>query len=311
VPGMLAVSGTTDTPFPTTCCSNSVSFERNGEVVRRTPWVRRMRSNFLEVMGVPLLQGRMLSESDAANPPVPVVVSKSLAEMNWPGESALGRQMSWNHRNDLIVVGVVGDIRHRSLHGDGEPTLYVPVAYSPLERMSIVFPTAGGSHAALEDVQAAIRSVSPDIPIGDPNTLVNLIRETEADGWFRAILIWIFAGAATVLASVGIFGVTAQVVLARAREIGIRTALGAQVPGLVRLVVRDGLRSVAVGTLVGLGTAWWVTRLIGHLLYGIDARDPLTYGGVAVLAFMVFVVAAYIPARRVSRIEPMVVMSQE
>ncbi len=141
--------------------------------------------------------------------------------------------------------------------------------------------------------------------------MTDLMRSSEADDRFRALLMSTFAVLATLLAAVGIFGVTVRAVAARSREIGIRTALGARADGLIRLVVRDGLVSALAGTAAGLVGAYWAASLIGHLLYGIDSRDPRTYIAVAALSLAVCLFAAYVPARRVTSISPIEVIVNE
>ncbi len=141
--------------------------------------------------------------------------------------------------------------------------------------------------------------------------MTDLIQSSEADDRFRAHLMWTLAVFATLLAAVGIFGVTARAVAARSREIGIRTALGAHAHGLIKLVLRDGLVSALVGTAGGLVGAYWLATLIGSLLYDIDSRDPRTFAAAAALSIGICLLASYLPARRVTRISPMHVIVDE
>ena len=209
---------------------------------------------------------------------------------------------------DFTVVGVVGDVRQKALGSPVEPTFYVSTGQMSRRSMQLVIRTSGEPGVLLPALHEAIWALEPDVPISAPAAMTDLMRFSEADDRFRALLMWVFATVATLLASVGIFGVTARAVAARSREIGIRTALGARGDGLIRLVLRDGLVSALVGTAIGLVGAYWIASVIGHLLYGIDSRDPRTFGAVAALSIAVCLVAAYLPARRVTAISPMEVI---
>ncbi len=177
--------------------------------------------------------------------------------------------------------------------------------------MQLVIRTSGDPGALLPALHEAIWALDPDVPITAPAAMTDLMRSSEADDRFRALLMWTFAMLATLLAAVGIFSVTARAVAARSREIGIRTALGARADGLIRLVLRDGLVSALAGTAAGLLGSYWAASLIGHLLYGVDSRDPRTFVAVAVLSIAVCLFAAYVPARRVTAISPMQVITDD
>ncbi len=310
VPGVEGVSATSVLPFPGGTNSHSFMYERGGEEHHSTQWARWVHPSYFETLGIPLLRGRLLSEADVADAPGAMLVSESLAEQNWPGESPLGARIRYFER-DWSVVGVVGDVRQKALGSPVEPTFYVSTGQMSRRSLDLVVRTAGDAGAALPVLHEAIWSFDSDIPISASAAMTDLMRTSEADDRFRALLMWTFAVLATLLASVGVFGVTARAVAARSREIGIRTALGARADGLIRLVLRDGLVSALVGTALGLVGAYWTASVIGHLLYGIGGRDPLTFVGVAALTIAVCLLAAYVPARRVTAISPMDVLADE
>lgn len=187
--------------------------------------------------------------------------------------------------------------------------MYRTTAQASSRRLHLVARVVGDPAAAIPETQQAIRALDPDTPLTDAGTMSTLMRESEADDRFRAILMRTFAALAALLASFEVFGVTARAVSARAREIGIRTALGARTNGLIVLVLRDGLISATVG--IGLIGATWTAGAIRHLLHDLDARDPLTYAVVVVFAVAFCLVAAYLPARRVTSITPMEVMADD
>jgi predicted permease len=313
VPGAKVVSATNQLPFPGGRFSNAFGFRRDGAPVTSTFWNRSVLPNYHETLGIPLLQGRLLCEADGPGAPDVIVVSRSLAQRNWPGESPLGKRV-WQGGSEgrqWTVVGVVGDVRHKTLAAPAEPTLYRTTAQSPSRRLYLVARTVGDPAATIRALQAAIWALDSDTPIADAATMTALIRDSERDDRFRAVLMWVFAGVGALLASVGIFGVTARTVSGRAREMAIRMALGAPANGLVGLVLEDGLVSATVGTGLGLIGATWTAGLIRHFLYEIDARDPVTYAGAVALAFTMCLVAAYLPARRITRIEPAALFADE
>jgi hypothetical protein len=243
-----------------------------------------------------------------------MLVSESLAEQNWPMESPLGAQVRASG-DSWTIVGVVGDVRQEALGIEVQPTFYVPVVQAMARTtdldLTMVIDMSADPVGTFAAVREAIWSVNPDIVLHEENTMAGLIRTAEADERFRALLVWTFAMIAGVLAAVGIFGVTARAVSARAREMGIRSALGADGRGLIRLVLEEGLLSAALGLVFGLVVATWAVSLIAHLLFEIHARDPLTFVGAAVLAITVCALAAYLPARRVTKIDPMRVLAEE
>ena len=310
VPGVEGVSATSALPFPGGTNSHSFMYDLGGEEHHSVQWARWVHPSYFKMLGIPLLRGRLLSEGDVVDAPGAMLVSESLAEQNWPGESPLGARIRYSGKG-WSVVGVVGDVRQKALGSPVEPTFYVSTGQMSRSSMDLVVRTAGDTGAALPALHEAIWAFDPDIPISAPAAMTELMRRSEADDRFRALLMWTFAVLATLLASVGVFGVTARAVAARSREIGIRTALGAGADGLIRLVLRDGLISALVGTALGLVGAYWTASVIGHLLYGIGGRDPLTFVGVAALAIAVCLMAGYLPARRVTRISPMEVLADE
>jgi len=266
-------------------------------------------------MGIPLLSGRLLSDVDDRDAPGAMLVSEALAERNWPNESPLGVRVSVNGRSDWTIVGIVGDVRQEALGIEVQPTFYAPVAQAMARTtdldLTMVLDLSSDPVATLAAVRDAIWSVNPRIVLHEENTMVGLIRVAEADERFRALLIWTFATIASILAAVGIFGVTARAVSARAREMGIRSALGADAMGLIRLVLKDSLLGAALGLVAGLLVASWVAHLIAHLLYEIETSDLWTYLGAAVLSVTVSALAAYLPARRVTKIDPLKVLVEE
>jgi PAS domain S-box-containing protein len=263
LPGVTAVSLTSELPFPGGKGSRSFALEPDGPMSQTAMWHRSVLPDYHAMMGIPLLAGRMLSPADGPGAPDVIVVSESFAEQVWPGESPLGKQI---YRTGPIggwtVVGVVGDVRHRTLGAPVEPTIYRTVLQAPARRLYLVARTAADPSGVLFALQRAIWSLDPGTPITELGEMKSSMRNSEAGDRFRAILMWTFAGLAGVLAAVGIFGVTARAVAGRAREIGLRSALGAQRSSIIALVLRESMAGAAFGLVIGLVGAFWTSRLI-------------------------------------------------
>jgi putative ABC transport system permease protein len=310
VAGVSRVSGIQALPFPGGMNSQTIQIARNGERAWVAGWARFVLPSYHETMGIPLLAGRLLSDTDAADAPRAMLVSESLAELYWPGESPVDVRVSYNGEA-WTVVGVVGDVAQKSLAADAEGTFYVPTAQYPRQRLTMVARTSDDPAQYLPVLREVVWSVDPDIPIRASDTMDELMGAAESDDRFRAVLMLVFAGLATLLAAVGVFGVTARGVAQRTREMGIRTALGAKGSELVSLALRGSMASAVLGTGLGLVAAYWVSGLISHLLFGIEGHDPLTFTAVGALLLSVCLSASYVPARRVTRIQPMEVIAEE
>jgi putative ABC transport system permease protein len=266
-------------------------------------WHRSVLPNYHETMGIPLLAGRMLSTTDGPGAPNAIVVSQSFVEQIWPGESPLGKRIyKTGPVGEWTVVGVVGDVRHKTLGAPAEPTIYRTLSQLPSRRLYLVARTTGDVPRVLTSLQEAVWSQDPDTPITETGVMTSFMHDSEADDRFRAILMSTFAILAAILASVGIFGVTARSVSARTREIGIRAALGAHSRSLIILALREGAVGAGIGIGLGLTGVLWAAGLLRSLLYDVDPWDPVAYGLVAILMVLVCLVAVFIPARRAARV---------
>lgn len=311
VPGVLEVSGTSSVPFGPGAGTATLHLTRESGIVGATHYVRQVLPNYHQAMGIPLLSGRYLTDADDIGAPGAILVSQSLANLHWRGESPLGTSVRFWEGSELSVVGVVGDVRSVDLGSPPEPTFYVSALQYPHSGLTLVVRTGGRTGDVVPTLRAALQGANPTPTVGAITPLSTLARDSEADDRFRTLLILTFAALATLLAAVGIFGVTARTVAARAREMGIRIALGAEARGLIGKVIRESMISAAVGAAVGLVGALWATRLIQHLLFGVESTESSVYLGVLALILIVCIGAAYLPARRVTRIAPMAVITEE
>jgi ABC-type antimicrobial peptide transport system permease subunit len=209
------------------------------------------------------------------------------------------------------IVGIVADVRHYGLSRPITYQMYEPFAQRAMSSMTIVVRGTGDPAAMVPDIRARLAAVDAEQPLGDVKPMSQIVSESVARQRFAVVLLSIFAGVALLLAIVGIYGVISDAVTQRTREIGIRLALGARSSDCIRLMMRQGILPVAIGLVVGLAGAFAASRVIASLLYEVSATDPTTLGGVTALIGGVALVASYLPARRVTRVDPMVALRSE
>ncbi|MFI5007942.1 MAG: ABC transporter permease [Solirubrobacterales bacterium] len=277
---------------------------------------RRISDDYLRTMGTRLVAGREFNPGDRADTLPVVMVSESFARRHFPGEDALGRRLARRTADGprwLTVVGVAADVMDSGLAEATGPTMYLPyaqnsvagVTFAPL---TLVIRTAGDPRLLAPAVRAAIAAIDRDLPVESMTPLRHLLSESLGPQRFRTILLSVFGALGLALAAIGIYGVTAYTVAQRTRELGVRLALGAQGRDVVVLVLRSALTTVATGLSLGLVASLLAGRAIRGLLYGIPPSDPATLGLVAGGLGAIAIAAAYLPARRVVRIDPMLTL---
>jgi predicted lysophospholipase L1 biosynthesis ABC-type transport system permease subunit len=233
-----------------------------------------------------------------------------MARRYWRDESPIGASLEIGP-DTWTVVGIVGDVRHAGLDVDVEPMVHLPFYQQPAPGLSMVVRTEADPRLLLPEVRRAVWSVDANVPVTRVSTMTSLISESGSEERYRTLLMLVFSVAAAVLAATGIFGVTAQGVALRSREMGIRMALGARGTGLVGGAVKSTLLIAVTGTVAGLIVALWTSRLLSRFLYDIKPTDPITYVAVAALILMVCLLASYAPARRIASVDPVVVLRAE
>jgi putative ABC transport system permease protein len=276
--------------------------------------VRVSDAGYFSAIGIPLLRGRNFTDLEDSQARHVVIISESLARQYFPGEEPLGKHISvamFDKPNPTEIVGVVGDVRYDSLTGQAEPTVYFPHAELTYEFMTLVIRTAGDPAAIAPAVRDEVREMDPNQPVSDVRTMEEVMADTLGRARFNTLLLSLFAGLATLLAAVGIFGVMNYSVTVRTREIGIRLALGAQRGQVLMLILRQGLLLTLSGIGVGLAGALALTRVMSSLLFGVEATDPLTFAAIVALLTIVSIIACYLPARRATRVDPMTALRYE
>jgi putative ABC transport system permease protein len=278
--------------------------------------IPKIEADYFKTMGIPLLAGRGFTVSDTAAAPKVAIVSERVVRECFPGgpREALGRRVRvWGNSEWLSVVGVVADIRQRGLAQGVQPMIYAPFQQDRsgfLRFVSFVARTATPGSVA-EGIRAEIRRAAPDLPIESTLTMDEAVAKSVAQPRFRMVLLVLFAIAATLIATCGLYGLMAYAVTQRRREIGVRMALGAERRDVLRLVLARALRIVIAGVIVGLAGAAGVTRVLQTFLFGVTPTDPLAFTIVTLLLMAVGLMAAWLPARRATRIDPCAALRAE
>jgi putative ABC transport system permease protein len=280
--------------------------------------LRFVSAGYFSTMEIPVVSGREFTERDRLDGPRVAVVNDALARKYWPGESAVGKRVEFirNTNNWYQVAGVVGNVKYRGLDVAEKPEMYVP-ALQPLfpdarmPAMDVVVRTASDPRAMVLALRHEVLAIDPDQPIADVRTMEERINESLSSRRFNTMLLGSFAALALMLAGVGIYGLVAYSVTQRKHEIGVRVALGAQHSDVLALLVGEGMALVLLGAGVGLVAAFALTRVMSGLLFGVSATDPATFVAITAVLTAVALVASYIPARRATRVDPVVTLRGE
>lgn len=307
------ISASNQVPLSGSTSSTSVDIELADRSVEEDVSVLRSitLSDYLQVMGIPLVEGRGLEEGDGEDGRQVVVVNETLADAFWPGESAIGRRIGDVDSDEWrTVVGVAGDVRHQSLREPPQPKIYLPAAQTGriLEQWVV---RADDPAQAVARIRAIVTELSPTTPVGRELILSEHIARSVALPRFRTLFVLGLAGLATVLALLGVYGVVAFSVSQRTREVALRMALGARRSEVVGSTLGSGLKLCGGGLLIGLGMAVASSRVLEGFLYDLPTVDPATYGIVALVVALVGLAAGYVPARRAARVDPMTVLKSE
>jgi putative ABC transport system permease protein len=273
--------------------------------------------DYFRAIGIPLLRGRYFDEHDSESAPHVVIVSQSLARHFWPLEEAIGKRLKPGFSNDAwcTVVGVIGDTKQYGLGEPPSPSMYLPYVQAPvpflMQDITFVLRAGADPLSMVAAARSAVQAVDPDLPVFDVATMDQLVYRSASGPRFNTALLGLFAALALVLAAVGIYGVMSYTVLQRTHEFGVRMALGAQEGDVLRQVVRQGMLLAAGGIATGVAGAWVVTRFISSLLFGVRPTDPLTFALVPLLLAVVALVACLLPARRATKVDPVVALRYE
>jgi len=279
---------------------------------------RVVSPDYFRAMGIPLQRGRFFDSRDTAGAPPVILVNRRLAEHFWPNEDPTGKRLKIGPADSpnawASVAGVVGDVQQEGLNREQKFELYVPYAQ---ERRGFVAPrdlvvrTAGDPQQVAAAVRQAVWSVDKDQPVSNVRTMEQVVSTAVSRERFQTLLLALFATLALLLACVGLYGVISYAVVQRTHEIGVRIALGAKPADVLRLVIKQGMALTMIGLVFGVAIAFAVTRVMSEMLFGVTATDPLTFVGVPVVLGLIAFLACYVPARRATKVDPLVALRYE
>jgi putative ABC transport system permease protein len=314
IAGVSAAGFVSEVPLAADRGGTSFTFE--GEVEppedeNRTINYAIVTPHYFRAMGISLLQGRYFTEQDAATSELAVIINDAFVRRHFPDRDPIGRRLVI--RGELLrIVGVVAGVRHAGLQVDPNPSVYVAYSQIPFSRsMSLVVLSELRADAVLGTVREAIRQFDPGLPLYDVKTMEQVLSESLARARFSTLLMTLFALVAVLLATIGIYGVISYSVSRRTQEIGVRVAIGASSRDIVRLVLTQGMRLVAVGVAVGALAALGFAQSLKSLLYQVDATDVGAMVSVVLVLIAVALLACYLPARRAMKVEPVEALRYE
>jgi putative ABC transport system permease protein len=276
--------------------------------------VRVTDAGYFRTLGIPLLRGRNFNDSEVTEAKHVVLINEAMARLHFPGENPIGKRITVQMAFEPVpteIVGIVGDVKYESLVDEVNPTVYMPLPELVYSLMTLVIQTDGDPVAIAPAVRRTVREIDPAQPVSDVRSLRKVMSEWVDRPRFNTLLLGLFAGLATLLAGIGIFGVMSYLVTLRIREMGLRMALGAQPGQVLWLILKQGLFLTGIGIAVGLAGALALTRVLSSLLFEVGSTDPAIFAAIVLLLTFVSLIACYIPARRATRVDPMIAMRSE
>ena len=271
-------------------------------------------TDYFRTMQIPLKRGRLFTEQEATEMRHVVVVNETFVRTNLPGQDPLGKRVTINMKDENVpteIIGVVGDTKHLGLDTENEEMAYWPQPELVYLSMTMVIRAQGDPAGIAPTARNVIRNIDPEQPIGEVSTMENLLAKSVAKSRFNATLLTVFSFVALVMAAVGIYGVMSYSVQQRTHEIGLRMALGAQQTDVLKLVIKQGVLLGLIGVGAGLIASFGLSRLVASLLFEVPATDPKTFGFVAGGLFVIALIACYLPARRATKVDPLVALRYE
>ncbi|HKE91853.1 MAG TPA: ABC transporter permease [Gemmatimonadales bacterium] len=317
--GVVSAGGVSEIPFGGSWSTGSFNVE--GYQVPPNapgPWgdMRTVTPTYFATMRAPLLAGRQFTAADRTGAPAVCIVDEEMVHRYWPHTDPIGKRITFNNLTDssiqwIQVVGVVAHLAHEGLDAQKRVQVYFSLAQNGLPFLNYAVRTTADPMAALPGIRAAVRSVDPELPLANVNTMQQLIDNSTGQRRFAMVLLIGFSLLAMTLASIGLYGVMSYTVSQRSRELGVRLALGADTREVMGLVLVQGLRLTLAGVAIGLLAAFGVTRVMKNMLFGLSSTDPLTFVGISFLLVGVALVASYLPALRATRVDPVVALRTE
>jgi predicted permease len=271
--------------------------------------------DYFKTMGIPIIRGRYFEERDVADSTPVAIIDESLAKKYWPNEDPVGKRISFeggpNNRIWREIVGLVGHVKHSDLEGESRAQYYLPHQQRAQPGMALVVRTSTDPNTLAGSVRGVIKALDTDLPVFRVRTMDQFVADSMTQRRFALLLIGIFAGLALLLAAIGLYGVMAYSVTQRTHELGLRMALGAQAADVLKLVVKQGMRLAAIGLGIGVVFALLLGRAMKTMLFNVSSADPVIYLAIAATLAAVALIACFIPARRATKVDPMVALRYE
>jgi putative ABC transport system permease protein len=263
-----------------------------------------------------VLQGRTFTAEDRTGPRR-LVINQALAQRDFPNEDPVGKRITLGNVDEnnqpiwFEVIGVTANVRSQELREEAPPELYFSHAQIPFPKVAVVVRSTVEPESLAPALRQAVAEVDRTVPVADVKTLEHIVSESVTQPRFNLFLLGLFGGIALLLSAAGIYGVTAYTVTQRTHEMGIRLALGAQVGDVLKLVLGQGMAVIGIGLVIGLAASFALLRLMRSLLFGVGENDPLTFTAITSVLFFVALLACYIPARRATKVDPMIALRYE
>jgi predicted permease len=279
--------------------------------------LRSVSADYFQTMNIPVVQGRALNDQDNDQAPLRLMINQALAEREFPGEDPIGKRITFGNTDAnkqpvwIDVVGVAGNVRSTELREPAAPELYVPLRQAIFSPISAVVRTSVDPVSLTPSLRQALADVDKTVPLSDVKTMDHIVSESITQPRFNVFLLGLFSAIALLLSAAGIYGVTAYSVTQRTHEIGIRIALGATVKDVLKMVLGQGMTVITIGLVIGLAAAFALMRLMRSLLFGVGENDPLTFAAITLVLLLVALLACYVPARRASKVDPLIALRVE
>ena len=315
LPGVAGVGGVMTLPLTGAFESTDIILpgaESRSDAERPESDYTTVTPDYFLTMQIPLLKGRQFSSQDRKDTPAVIIVNDAFAQRLWPNENPLGKRFTVGFEKEpREIVGVVGNIKQTTLDAQTRPAMYMPHLQAPSAVMTLLVRTTGEPLGLMSNVREQLRAIDKDVPVAHIQTMEQVFSASVAQQRFSMLIVGLFAGLALILATVGIYGVMAYSVTQRSHEIGVRMALGARTSQVLRMILKDGMALALIGVAIGLAAAFGLTRLMRALLFGVTPTDAITLIVVPLTLLGVALVACYIPARRATKVDPLVALRYE
>ena len=300
----------------------TVAFRVEGRPIQPVDkWIptnfRSVSPDYFRAMNIPVLQGRTFTPEDRAGAPRKLMINQALARRDFPDEDPVGKRITLGNSDEnnqpiwFEIVGVTANVRSIELREEAPPELYFSAKQIPFQNMSIVVRSTVEPESVAPALRQAVVEVDRTVPVAQVQTMEHIVSESVTQPRFNLFLVGLFGGIALLLSAAGIYGVTSYTVTQRTHELGIRLALGAQVGDVLRLVLGQGMAVIGIGLVLGLAASFALLRLMRSLLFGIGENDPLTFGAITLVLLVVALIACYVPARRATKVDPLIALRYE